>query len=54
MAQSTKLIAALALIAAAAGCTRQAQVDDAVVEDFVVVQPQAALTVEPTFTGKYK
>lgn len=51
MSKSIKVTAMLGLVALAAACARQT--NDAAVEEFVVVDP-APISVEPTFTGKYK
>ena len=51
MSKSIKVVAMLGLIGLAAACARQ--VNDGAVEEFVVVDP-APITVEPTFTGKFK
>ncbi|MEL6549208.1 MAG: hypothetical protein AAFQ54_03075 [Pseudomonadota bacterium] len=51
MSKSIKAVVALGLIALAAACARN--VDDGAVEEFVVVE-QEPVTMEPTFTGKFK
>ena len=48
MSKSIKLIAAFGFLAAVAACT-SGQTDD----EYVVVDPEP-VTVEPTYTGKYK
>lgn len=48
MSKSIKLLAAAGLMAAVAACT-SGQAD----EEYVVVEPEP-ITVEPTYTGKYK
>ncbi|MEL6610066.1 MAG: hypothetical protein AAFO58_02045 [Pseudomonadota bacterium] len=52
MSKSIKAVVLLGLVGLAAACARN-NVDDAAVEEFVVVDPQP-ITVEPTFTGKFK
>ncbi|MEO0664704.1 MAG: hypothetical protein AAFR53_07605 [Pseudomonadota bacterium] len=47
----TKALVALGLVVLAAACARD--VDDGAVEEFVIVE-QVPVTVEPTFTGKFK
>ncbi|WP_165390291.1 hypothetical protein [Thalassococcus sp. S3] len=46
MSKSIKLLAMVGLLAAVAACAQQE-------EEFVVVEPEP-ISVEPTFTGKYK
>lgn len=48
MFKSFKAIAAAAALVTVAACASN---DD--VEEFVVVDPAASVTVEPTFNGKY-
>ncbi|WP_172839498.1 hypothetical protein [Sulfitobacter alexandrii] len=48
MSKSIKLIAAFGFIAAISACT-SGQTD----EEYVVVEPEP-ISVEPTYTGKYK
>ena len=48
MSKSIKLLAVLGVAFAASACTRSAPV-----EEFVVVNP-APISIEPTYTGKYK
>ena len=48
MSKSIKLLAVLGVALAASACARQAPV-----EEFAVVDP-APISVEPTYTGKYK
>lgn len=47
MSKSIKLLAVLGVAIAASACARKAP------EEFVVVDP-APISVEPTYTGKYK
>ncbi|MEM6728662.1 MAG: hypothetical protein AAF618_09195 [Pseudomonadota bacterium] len=51
MSKSIKAVAMVGLMAIVAACA--GNVDDGAVEEFVVVEP-APVTVEPTFTGKFK
>ena len=46
MSKSIKLVAAFALMAAVSACAQQE-------EEYVVVDPEP-ISVEPTYTGKYK
>ena len=46
MSKSIKLLAMVGLLAAVAACAQQE-------EEFVVVEPEP-ISVEPTYTGKYK
>jgi len=48
MSKSIKLLAAFGFVAVVAACAREQQV-----EEFVVVEPEP-ISVEPTYTGKYK
>ena len=48
MSKTIKSILALGLIAGVAACAQQQQQ-----EEFVVVEPEP-ISVEPTYTGKYK
>ena len=48
MSKSIKLLATLGFIAVVAACAREQEV-----EEFVVVEPEP-ISVEPTYTGKYK
>lgn len=50
MSKSIKAVVMLGLVALAAACARGSDAD---VEEFVVVEAQP-ITVEPTFTGKFK
>lgn len=47
MSKSIKLVCALGLVATVAACAKEP------VEEFVVVDP-APISVEPTYTGKFK
>lgn len=47
MSKSIKLLATFGFIALVAACAREQQ------EEFVVVDPEP-ISVEPTYTGKYK
>jgi hypothetical protein len=47
MSKSSRIVLALGLVAFAAACAPKA-------EEVVYVDEPAAVTVEPTFTGKYK
>jgi len=51
MSKNVKAVLLLGFVALAAACGRGG--NDAAVEEFVVVEP-APITVEPTFTGKFK
>lgn len=51
MSKSIKAFVLLGLVGLAAACARN--VDDGAVEEFIVVDPEP-VTVEPTFTGKFK
>ncbi len=51
MSKSIKAVVLLGLIGLSAACARN--VNDAAVEEFVVVDPQP-ITVEPAFKGKFK
>ena len=46
MSKSIKLLAMVGLLAAVAACGQQE-------EEFVVIEPEP-ISVEPTYTGKYK
>lgn len=46
MSKSIKFLAAVGLLAAVAACAQQE-------EEYVVVEPEP-ISVEPTYTGKYK
>ena len=46
MSKSIKLLAMFGFVAAVAACAREQ-------EEFVVVEPEP-ISVEPTYTGKYK
>lgn len=48
MSKSIKFLAAIGFVAAVGACT-SGQTD----EEYVVVEPEP-ITVEPTYTGKYK
>ena len=48
MSKSIKLLAAFGFVAVVAACAREQQV-----EEYVVVDPEP-ISVEPTYTGKYK
>lgn len=48
MSKSIKIVALLGVAIAVSACARKAPV-----EEFVVVDP-APISVEPTYTGKYK
>jgi len=48
MSKSIKSFAVLGLVALVAACSSQAPV-----EEYVVVEPEP-ISVEPTYTGKYK
>ncbi len=48
MSKSIKLLATFGFIAVVAACAREQQA-----EEFVVVDPEP-ISVEPTYTGKYK
>ena len=52
MAQHAKTALILGFVALAAACGR-GNVNDAAVEEFVVMDPEP-ITAEPEFTGKYK
>ena len=47
MSKNIKLLVTIGLIGLAAACARQDE------EEFVVVEPEP-ISVEPTYTGKYK
>lgn len=47
MSKSIKLLAMVGMLAAVAACAQQEE------EQFVVVEPEP-ISVEPTYTGKYK
>lgn len=51
MSKSIKAVVLLGLVALAAACARN--VNDGAVEEFVVVEAEP-VTIEPTFTGKFK
>lgn len=51
MSKSIKSLALVGVLALVAACVQN--VDDAAVEEFVVIDPEP-ISVEPTFTGKYK
>ncbi len=48
MSKSIKLVAVLGVAFAASACARKAPI-----EEFVVVDP-APISIEPSYTGKYK
>ena len=48
MSKSIKLLATFGFVVVVAACAREQQV-----EEFVVVEPEP-ISVEPTFTGKFK
>lgn len=48
MSKSIKLLATFGFVAVVAACVREQQADD-----FMVVDP-APISVEPSYTGKYK
>lgn len=49
MSKTFKALAAVSVLALVAACGQR----DANVEEFVVVDPAPAVTVEPVFDGKY-